>query len=280
MMRKVVAAPIMLVMLVMLVMLAVMLSVGPARAETVSIPLLDGSVLTGELFRPQGRVVAPAIVALHGCGGAYPSRDTLWRGVLLERGHIVLFPDSFGSRGLGSQCRNAQRTVTSFGVRRQDAIASATFLAGLPEVPPGGVALLGWSDGGSTVVAAGHLAPDLPEGLIRGSVAFYPGCAAGNNDPSWRPSGRMLMLFGEVDDWTPIAPCRRLAERIGEPALTLVGYPGAYHDFDAPGGMRTMQNIPSSQNADKSVHAGTNPEAQAAALTLVPAFLEGLAPGP
>jgi dienelactone hydrolase len=268
MMRKVVAA------------LFAMMLAGAARAEPVSIPLADGTVLKAELFRPDGPLVAPAIVALHGCGGAYPSRDMLWRGTLLARGHILLFPDSFGSRGLGAQCRNQHRTVTSFVVRRQDAIASAKFLAELPGTPPGGVALLGWSDGGSTVVAAGHVAADLPEGLIRGSVAFYPGCYAGNSNPSWRPAGRMLMLMGEADDWTPIAPCRRLAERIGGPALTLVGYPGAYHDFDAPGGVRVMKNIPSSQNADKTIHAGTNEVAQADVLVRVPLFLEGLAAVP
>lgn len=261
------------VLLVLLLLLT-----GAARAETVEIPLADGTMLKAELYRPDGPVVAPAIVALHGCGGAFPSRDLQWRTALLARGHIMVFPDSFGSRGLGSQCRNRERTVTSFVVRRQDAIASAKWLAAQPGVPSGGVALLGWSDGGSTVVAAGHTAPDLPDGLIRGSVAFYPGCYAGNSNAAWQPAGRMLMLMGEADDWTPIAPCRRLAARIGEPALTLVGYPGAYHDFDAPGGVRVMQNVPSSQNADKTVHVGTDPAARAQVLERVPAFLEGLAP--
>jgi len=258
-------------------MLLVLLMISHAAlAEHVTIPLADGTSLQAELFRPDGPVVAPAIVALHGCGGPFASRDMQWRQALLARGHIVLLPDSFGSRGLGSQCRNQQRTVTSFVVRRQDAITSAKYLTALPGTPPGGVALLGWSDGGSTVVAAGHTAPDLPEGLIRGSVAFYPGCYAGNSNAAWMPSGRMLMLMGEADDWTPIAPCRRLATRIGEPSLTLIGYPGAYHDFDAPGGVRVMRNVPSSQNADKTVHVGTDPAAQADALARVPAFLEAL----
>jgi dienelactone hydrolase len=56
------------------------------------------------------------------------------------RGHIVLFPDSFGSRGLGSQCRERNRVATSSGLRRLDASAAATWLAAQPYAPKGGVA--------------------------------------------------------------------------------------------------------------------------------------------
>lgn len=247
-----------------------------AFAEPVPIPLDDGTTLKAELFMPTGTVVAPAIVALHGCGGPYPIRDQQWRDLLVGQGHIVLFPDSFSSRGLGSQCRNRQRTITSFGVRRTDAIASAAWLQARPGTPAGGVVLLGWSDGGSTVVAAAPSSPDLPTGLIRGMVAFYPGCGVALRDPTWRPVAPMLILMGEADDWTPARPCHEVASRFDPSVLALVTYPGAYHDFDAPGGIRVMQNVPNSQNADKSVHAGTDPAGQAAALLRVPAFLASL----
>jgi poly(3-hydroxybutyrate) depolymerase len=71
-------------------------------------------VLEATLFRPEIAVAGDAaVVALHGCGGPYPARDTQWRDRLLGRDrlladcHILLFPDSFGSRGLRSQCRKA-----------------------------------------------------------------------------------------------------------------------------------------------------------------------------
>src|SRR5580704_4176974 len=79
-----------------------------ARAEPVQIPGPDGIILKANLVRPAGPPVAPAIVALHGCGGAFPSRDRQWADLLAGAGHIVLFPDSFGSRGLHSQCRVPQ----------------------------------------------------------------------------------------------------------------------------------------------------------------------------
>lgn len=252
-----------------------------AWAENVDIPLPDGTLLKAELFMPAGPVVAPAIVALHGCGGPYAARDRLWRDKLLGEGHIMLFPNSFSSRGLGSQCRvkMSDRTVTSFAVRRSDAIESAKWLAGRDTTPPGGVVVLGWSDGGSTVMAAASVAPNLkpdPDpGIIRGLIAFYPGCLVAQS-PGWRPIAPLLVLIGAADDWTPALPCQSVAARFPPPDMRLIAFPGAYHDFDAPGGVRVMQNVPNSQNADKSVHAGTNPEAQADVLTLVPQFLRSL----
>jgi len=73
--------------------------------QHVRIPEPGGVVLDAALVRPAGPVLAPAVVALHGCGGPVPSRDAQWAEALAGQGHIVLLPDSFGSRGLGSQCR-------------------------------------------------------------------------------------------------------------------------------------------------------------------------------
>lgn len=248
----------------------------PAHAETVTLPGPDGTMLRGELLLPEGRVVAPAVVALHGCGGPYAQRDAQWGALLQRHGHIVLFPDSFGSRGLGSQCRESRRSVTAGGLRRRDALAAAQWLADRPGTPPGGVVLMGWSDGGSTVLAAGR---DLAEhrGLIRGLVAFYPGCRASANLGGWRPAAPMLLLHGEADDWTPIAPCRALAQEVG-PAITFVAYPGAWHNFDVDIPVRQMRNIPSSQRGDGIVHTGGDPAARADALARVPAFLAALPP--
>ena len=259
-----------------------LIGAGAARAEPVEIPLPDGTVLKAELFVPTGKVTAPAVVALHGCGGPFPARDRQWREHLVGQGHIMLFPNSFSSRGLASQCRVkiGERKVTSFVVRRSDAIESAKWLTARPGTPSGGVALLGWSDGGSTVMAAAKMAPDLPDGLIRGMIAFYPGCHAANSDSAWKPAAPMLLLMGEADDWTPVKSCRPVAARFAPPAVVLVTFPGAYHDFDAPSAVRVMQNVPSSQNADKSVHVGNNPEAQAAALKLVTEFLVSLPQAP
>ena len=69
-------------------------------------------------------------MALHGCSGPFAARDGQWAVLLAKAGHIVLLPDSFGSRGLGSQCgtKITKREVTSDGLRTQDAIDAAEWL--------------------------------------------------------------------------------------------------------------------------------------------------------
>ena len=255
-----------------------LVTVAAARAEQVTIQEPDGFLLRAALFRPAPGVPASAsVVALHGCGGPYPSRDRQWAEVLTRAGHAVLFPDSFGSRGLGSQCRVRHRVASPAGKRRDDALAAAQWLSAQEWTPPGGVVLMGWSNGASTVLRAGQAGRGGTKGLLRGLIAFYPGCSSELRTPGWRPAAPLLILIGESDDWTPAAPCRALAAQVGT-GLTLVTYPGAYHDFDVTRPVRVRHGMAYSQNADGSVHVGGNADARAAALARVPAFIEALPP--
>ncbi len=252
-----------------------------AGSQTVQIPG-DNATLRAELALPAGPARAPAVVLLHGCGGPFAARDGQWRDLLVAAGHPVLLPDSFGSRGLGSQCRTPSRQVTPGRARRGDAIAAAKWLAAQPFTPPGGVVVMGWSNGGSTVLATARAGQaDLPSGLIRAFIAFYPGCRRyaepRNIDQGrWTPAAPMLLLMGADDDWTPAAPCRVLAE--GNPdRIQATFYPGAYHDFDAPNQpVRERHGLAFTANNNGLAHAGTNPEARVDALRRVPAFLDAL----
>lgn len=255
------------------------------QADHVRIPISGGVPLDAALVRPPGGPTSlPAVVALHGCGGPYASRDGSWAKELAAKGHIVLLPDSFGSRGLGPQCRVKQRTISPARERRDDAIATATWLMAQPGVPSGGVALVGWSNGGSTVLATARLGARgpsdrsmaLPPGLFTRFVAFYPGCTSIARDLSWQPAAPMLILIGEQDDWTPAEPCRQIADRfpdrIGPNPVIMVAYPDAYHDFDAPDRpLRVLTGL--ATTASGQAHAGTNLAARSDALSRVPAFL-------
>jgi len=264
-------------MRLILLLAAIGLCCGPALGETVQIPATDGAVLSAKLVMPQGPVRAPAVVALHGCGGPFPARDDQWATTLAGQGHIVLLPDSFGPRGLGSQCRNTDRRITASRQRRQDALSAARWLMARSGTPPGGVVLLGWSNGASTVLAAGRTSPDLEPGLLRGLIGFYPGCRDALKNASWAPAAPLLILIGESDDWTPAAPCRDLAARFPG-RITLVTYPGAYHDFDAPDRTVTVRRgLAYTAEGSGVAHAGTDPAARADALARVPAFLDALA---
>jgi len=258
-------------------------SSAPALAETVQFPG-PGVTLSGELLRPAGSGPFPAVVALHGCGGlggrtsALNARHRDWGERLRSLGFVVLFPDSFGSRGVGSQCRNDERVARASRERVDDAIAAKTYLQSRSDVKPGAINLLGWSNGGSTVLNA------LKAGLGGGdgrpafarAVAMYPGCKTAAADAGWHTRTPLLVLSGAADDWTPAAPCQALAERAkaaGEPVSIKV-YEGAYHDFDHPNSpVHLNTGLAYTAHGDGDAHSGTDPAARADAITRVDAFL-------
>src|SRR6185312_2750834 len=92
--------------------------------QRVAIPGPEGVTLQAARVRPAGAASGAPIVALHGCSGPVADRAAQWAGVFVADGHVVLFPDSFGSRGLGSQCKLKHRAVTPSRLRRGDAIAA------------------------------------------------------------------------------------------------------------------------------------------------------------
>lgn len=242
-----------------------------AGSGPVTIPNGDTPLQAG-LALPAGPVRGPAVVALHGCGGLAPERSRQWEGVLNGAGHAVVFPDSFGSRGVGSQCRNADRAVRAGVERRQDAWSTAEWLHGQPYATAG-VVLVGWSNGGSTALAA---AARPRPGLLRGIVAFYPGCQTFLERANWAPAVPILILIGDADDWTPAEPCRKLAQRFPD-RISITTYPGAYHGFDSPNRPVVLRRgLAFTADGSGTAHVGTNPAARADAMARVPGFIAGL----
>ena len=129
----------------LLLSLFVLAGASPGAAQE---PVAMDGGLKGVMYRPSGAGPFPAIVALHGCGGIgrnpeKPSRRHAdWGERLAAAGFVVLFPDSFGSRGLGSQCNVRDRTVRPGRERVADAVVARRWLAGQPFVAGGDVNLL------------------------------------------------------------------------------------------------------------------------------------------
>ncbi len=244
-----------------------------SQPRGVVIPEAGGVQLQAKLFLPIGPQTAPGIVALHGCAGPLKRRDDGWAEILARQGHAVLLPDSFASRGLQPECKQSTHGEDAYGPRRLDALAAAAWLAARSGTPPGGVLLLGWSEGGTTVLAT--IGPGMPPQLIRGAVAFYPACTRTAKNPSWHPGVPLLILMGADDDWTPPAPCQALAAR--NPAIKITLFSGAYHDFDVPRDpVHLIHGLPYTKFGTGTAHAGGNPAARAAALKMVPAFFATL----
>lgn len=268
-------------------------SQAPAVAqESVRFASLDADIadgpateIEGRLYRPPGDGPFPAIVALHGCSGRDWTDGRMsslyrdWAARLTGLGFVVLFPDSFKPRGVDEVCTKRPQPVTPFRQRPRDAHGALAWLAAQPYVRADRVFLMGWSHGGSTVLTsldAGRRAtPRAPGNLaFRAAIAFYPGCLSPSRRPDWTTSAPLLILIGELDDWTPAAPCEALASRArgaGQP-VELVTYPGAYHSFDAVQG-QLRQRTDVGARPGGSVTLGPDPAAREDARRRVAAFL-------
>lgn len=264
-------------------------------AQRVSFDSMDRDPETGKpvviqalLFKPEGADSRrlPAIVALHGCGGMYSSvkskkdalsaRHQMMADLLVSEGYTVLFPDSFRSRGFEEICTvaNKKRTLTQ-PHRRLDAQGALAWLQRRDDVLPERIAVLGWSHGAGTVLAAINAKqpavygwrdrmPSMP--YFRAGVAFYPGC----NDQMKAHGGYSLaapitFFIAGSDDWTAPGPCVDLAAKLsaaGE-AATITVYPDTYHGFDGPSTQpRRRLEVPNGVNPGKGVTVGTNPAAR------------------
>jgi len=263
--------------------------IAPTSAqERVEIPQGEARPLTAVLMRPPGPGPFPAVVALHGCGGLgngtamLGGRHADWGQRLVDQGNIVLFPDSFGSRGLGPQCLVRDRTVRPGKERVSDAFAAKFWLQQRADVIADKVSLLGWSNGGTSVLwtASDERKPRDGRPDFNAAVAFYPGCrlvAQSAERRDWQNRLPLLILIGEADTWTPAEPCRQLVKlmQLGGRNATIITYANAVHEFDHPNRKPTKRTgLAFTSDDTGEAMVGTDFEARADALERVPAFLK------
>lgn len=271
-------------------LLAFLIVPAMAQPQAISIPAHPAEqaangpgALDTVLWQPSGRGPHPAIVLLHGCAGMrnragqpFP-RDTDWARRLSALGYMILQVDSLTPRGESSLCgQGNDRRIRMSAERARDAYAALLFLQARTDVKPDRIALMGWSNGGGTVLwTLGRDNRARPAGLRHdfiAGVAFYPGCRTlSERREPWQPIAPVLLLVGEADDWTPAAPCTTLAARSGG-RLETQFYPGAHHDFDAPDTpQRVLRGVGGTANGTATI--GTHPAAREDALRRVPEFL-------
>jgi dienelactone hydrolase len=210
---------------------ALLMSVTARAGEFVQFRSGD-ALLTGYTARPAGSGPFPAVVLLHGCGGYHASMMS-WTDRLAASGYVALSVDSFGSRGIAVNCGG-------FAQQPADAFAALEFLAGKQFVRADAVAVMGFSMGGNSTLAAVEQESigRLHARKFRAGVAFYPNCS-GSTGVMTVPT---LVLIGRADDWTPASDCEDMAAGRSAPGLSrrpgdrsrlrLVVYPNARHGFD------------------------------------------------
>ncbi|WP_342360588.1 dienelactone hydrolase family protein [Terrarubrum flagellatum] len=268
----------------------------PASAqEPVAFRSLDNeTTLKAHLSRPAGEEKRPAVVLMHGCSGLLDRNGRIlglyqaWARTLAAKGYVALVVDSASSRGFGQTCTAGPQRRTMLRDRPKDAYAALQYLQAQDFVDPDRVALMGWSQGGATVLltindkSIGRPADAKQD--FRAAVAFYPGAC---NDKfqskpftevepgGWTTKTPLLVLFGEADTWTLYPPCEAFmndAKARGNP-VELKSYPAAFHSFDSPNLSR--MELPAYRSDDGRIPIiATDDEARADAILRVLAFLK------
>lgn len=183
----------------------------------------------------------------------------------MKEGKAVLFPDSYGSRELGPQCRVKERRVLARRERVADILAARQWLIEQPWVAHKRISLMGWANGASALLWA--VRPQLSsrhEPDFRSAIAFYPDCRL-SSGLGWSARVPTLVLIGGKDDVSSPPACRQMVDGAhGRSALArIVVYPSAYHDFDrADLPLRALDTTADAADPEKG-HIGTDSEARA-----------------
>lgn len=263
----------------------------------------NAMLIAGELYRPAEPGVFPAVILLHGCSGILDGVERAWAKRLAEAGYVAFLPDSFGPRGYRQTCTDGE--VSLWTERSFDAYGALRNIQTLPYVDPRHVGLMGFADGGLTTLAAVNadfVAATFADGAAPApgfiaAIAFYPGCGArygqwsvrragpGFTGPVtatsgvYRPLAPLLILSGADDDWTPAAPCERMAAVAHQAGLPvdIVVYPNAAHSFDNERTIGSRTALPGVLNINKpggccGATVGGDAAALAASIAAVDAF--------
>ena len=255
-----------------------------AIAAPVPIEIAEGGLkLRALMYRPSGPGPFPAVVALHDCAGlaglAGPMRRRYrdWGERLVAAGYVVVFHDSFASRGVAPQCAFPDRRVRAQRERFADAVTARRWLQSQDFVAKGRVALIGWANGAIAALWAVRRQPGRhdAEPDFRSATAFYPGCRR-LAETAWSARVPTLILIGAKDDWSPARACEQMvAGARGRTArAAIVVYPGAHHGFDHPNlPLQLRTGVAFSADGSGRVHVGSDPRARADAIKRVTQWL-------
>jgi dienelactone hydrolase len=231
--------------------------------------LTDKATISANVSKPDGAGPFPAVIVLHDCGGI-SRKDQEWAKRLVSWGYVAILPDSFGSRGHGNLCTDVEKVGAQ--QRVQDTIGTAEYLATLPYVQKGKIAVLGFSHGGWVILKGAQESSYWSSYGILGAIAYYPYCTAPQDRNVAIP---LRILIGEKDDWTTADRCRSVLAAAKNPALIeMTVYPDAYHSFDCNCGTRWVNGTGGGKTTSRRIEGNSAVTRDAEAQTK--AFLERL----
>jgi dienelactone hydrolase len=174
-----------------------------------------------------------------------------WGETLARAGYTGLLVDSFTPRALTNECNNGSAGLNEATVRPKDAAAGRAWLLANNHATAGRIALLGWSNGASAVMAT---MDQTLEGVavskpFKEAFAFYPGCglinefggnASAPDKTTWLPYAPVTIHHAATD---PLYTDGKCNNRVGAAATLGAGsasgnavamtvHSAARHSFD------------------------------------------------
>jgi dienelactone hydrolase len=209
------------------------------RIPPIAVPgtRMPAGAIPAEFKLPPGRGPFPAVIVLHGCGGLGASQ-LIWARRLNGWGYAALIPDSLTPRDVKRVCEpDAQQLVTPKD-RVGDVGSAIAWLRTRPEIDPGRIAVLGLSHGGAAAVMATER--DYEQFGLRAAINYEGPCV----DPAAHGDVPLLVLAGGADDWGhPAVRCEAYGRALHPGQVFEIHvYPGAYHAFENPEMVRTVNN--------------------------------------
>ena len=249
------------------------------KVEEVTFLSRDGKTqVKGYLFKPaDARGKLPAVVMLHGRGGAYSSlardkydastlssRHKAWGELLARNGYAALMVDDFGAVGFpagfaAGTYKDRPDAVDEVDFRPLHAYGALRFLQSRADVIPNRVALLGWSNGASATLAA--MADDKPGDMRRigfaAGIALYPGCGLKKRfeKDGYKPYHPVRVFMGTADEEVSPKLCQAFVDRSKAKGndIDLRMFEGATHSYDTP--TKSRQSVEANATARAATEA-------------------------
>ncbi len=209
------------------------------------------ATIAGELRLPfVASARMPAVMLLHGDAGEL-ANQVAWAEELNAIGVAVFTLDSFTGRGAVSTSASLASMPDSVGgaARVIDAERALAILAKHPRVDAARIAVMGFSSGGRTALAAAQkrfaMAYGTPGLGFVAYIALYPGCNVRLIGDTNSEPGPQRVFIGAADVMTSAEACRKYIERlrVAGADAEFISFEGAHHGFDN-GASRVLNRVP------------------------------------
>ena len=191
----------------------------------------------GHLLMPETPISQPipCVVTCHGSRGWMEHHQTQmdnW----LSAGFAVFRIHSFEAREVGSIVED--QMMVTYAMMISDAFQALKILSTHPLIDSNRIAISGWSLGGTVALYSAWL--PIAEVLaptgerFAAHLPFYPAAHLRPEEMRWSEAP-ILVLHGDIDDYTPLVLVTNFAEELVEKGVNINVeiFPGGHHAFDS-----------------------------------------------